>query len=128
MKKDKEALVFVYTAGNGLFNLASDIAHKIFSPQTYQCQLCALTHSNFGMRQGWKSFLETLNRSLEFLHSDELQSQYGLSNVALPAVFVKKDEQLRLLISADEINGCQTLDDLQNLIRNKIDAPSINLT
>ncbi|MBC7930780.1 MAG: hypothetical protein H7Z38_09495, partial [Rubrivivax sp.] len=55
------ALVFVYNADSGLFNALTDIAHKAFSPATYQCNLCALTHSTFGMRKGWKRFLETLD-------------------------------------------------------------------
>src|ERR671912_2892741 len=96
----KPALVFVYNAASGLFNTAADAAHKLFSPETYQCQLCALTHSTFGMRQGWKRFLETLDRPLEFLHADELKERHGVSDVPLPAVFEKGDGRLRLLIDA----------------------------
>jgi hypothetical protein len=113
------ALVFVYNAESGLFNLAADMAHKAFSPQTYQCHLCALTHSTFGMRKGWKQFLETLKRPLEFLHADELRQRYSISGVPLPAVFRKDGDRLELLLDADSINRCQTLEDLQQLISDK---------
>jgi hypothetical protein len=56
----KPVLVFVYNADSGVFNTLSDIAHKIFSPETYACNLCALTHTNFGMRGEWKRLLKRL--------------------------------------------------------------------
>ena len=109
-------LVFVYNAEAGLFNLLGDMAHKIFSPETYQCNLCALTHTSFGMRKSWKRFLLTLDKPPEFLHADELHERYGKEDEPLPAVFQKKDGGLELLIDAGEINACRTLDDLQQLI------------
>lgn len=71
-------LLFVYNADSGLFNTLADIAHKIFSPKTYACNLCALTHSPIGMRSDWKTFLADLRQPLEFLHRDEFQHQFGL--------------------------------------------------
>ncbi len=118
-KKDdasKSALVFVYNAGSGLFNAVTDMAHKAFSPQTYACNLCALTHSTFGMRKSWKRFLETLERPLEFLYADELKTRYGISDEPLPAVFKKESEGLKLLIDAAAINACLTIDELRQLI------------
>jgi hypothetical protein len=114
------ALVFAYNADSGLFNAVADLAHKTFSPATYGCNLCALTYSTFGMRKGWKRFLETLDRPLEFLHADELESSYGISGVPLPAVFRKEGERPELLIDADSINACVTIDDLQRLIVDKL--------
>lgn len=112
-------LVFVYNAAGGLFNTVADAAHKLFSPETYQCNLCALTHSTFGMRKGWKRFLETLGRPLEFLHADELRERYGDAGVPLPAVFEKQEGRLTLLLDAASINACRTLEELQRLISSK---------
>ena len=114
--RTKSTLVFVYNAEAGLFNVLGDMAHKIFSPETYQCNLCALTHTSFGMRKSWKRFLLTLDKLPEFLHADELKERYGKGGVPLPAVFQKKDGGLALLIDAGEINACRTLDDLQQLL------------
>jgi len=114
------ALVFVYNADSGLFNAATDMAHKIFSPGTYDCNLCALTHSTFGMRRDWKTFLEQLERPFEFLHADELRYRYSMSGVQLPAVFEREGEQLRLLIDADSINACLTIADLKRLVTDKL--------
>ncbi|HEY0378358.1 MAG TPA: hypothetical protein VGC87_15690 [Pyrinomonadaceae bacterium] len=120
VNQDNDALVFVYNAESGLFNTIGDMSHKIFSPETYQCNLCALTHSTLGMRKGWKQFLETLGRPSEFLHADELRGLYSVSDVPLPAVFTKEDGSLKLRVDASEIQGCRTLDDLMELVRKRL--------
>lgn len=43
--------LFVYNADSGLFNTATDIAHKILLPETYACNLCALTHGHFKIHE-----------------------------------------------------------------------------
>ncbi len=116
----KSTLVFVYNADSGLFNALTDIAHKIFSPQTYSCNLCALTHSNFGMRKEWTRFIESLDRQVEFLHADELKARYGLEGLSLPIMFEKKGEKLEILVDTDSINACQNIDDLQQMILGRL--------
>ena len=117
----KPALVFVYNADSGLFNTVADIAHKIFSPETYQCRLCAITYGNFGIRQEWQAFLAGLDAELEFLHRDELGSKYGVSGIDLPAVFRKTPAGLALWLAAAEIDGCTELADLEELIRGRLE-------
>jgi hypothetical protein len=112
----KPALIFVYNAESGLFNALADIAHKIFSPQTYSCNLCALTHSNFGMREEWKQFILSLERQAEFLHADELKERYGMENLSLPIILEKSGENLETLIDADSINACRSINDLKQAI------------
>ncbi len=116
----KPSLIFVYNADSGLFNALADIAHKIFAPQTYPCRLCALTHSNSGMRKEWKQFIESLDRPTEFLHADELKARYRIEGLPLPVILEKKDEKLKTLIDADSINACRNISDLRRLILNKL--------
>ena len=116
----KPALVFVYNADSGVFNTLSDIAHKIFSPETYACNLCALTHTNFGMRRDWREFIETLGLPVEFLHADELKTRYGIENPALPAVYKKSGERLEILLDASAINSCRSVEELKELLLDRI--------
>lgn len=113
-------LVFVYNADSGIFNTLTDIAHKIFSPDTYSCNLCAITYGNFAIRAEWKEFLETLDAELEFLHRDEFAAQYAMTGVELPAVFHKTGNALELWISAAEINGCGSMEELKSIITQKL--------
>jgi hypothetical protein len=118
----KPKIVFVYNADSGVFNLVSDIAHKIFSPQTYACNLCAITHSNLGMRREWKEYLESLKNPLEFLHADELKDKYRLENVKLPAIFIEEGGVLMPLVEADRINQSKSIQDLKDLIDRRLNA------
>lgn len=77
-------LIFVYNADSGLFNALGDAVHKLMSPATYPCILCALTYSNVGMRREWRAFTASLEPKSELLHADELAARYGVSGAALP--------------------------------------------
>lgn len=116
----RKTLLFVYNADSGLFNTLTDIAHKIFSPQSYECNLCAITYGTFAIRAEWKEFLETLPCGLEFLHRDEFARQFGL-HTPLPAVFLKDGDGLETLIGADEINACSSIAELKEIIIAKLD-------
>lgn len=115
----KKKLIFVYNADSGLFNTVTDIAHKIFSPSTYECQLCAITHSALSMREEWKTFLQGIDHEMEFLHRDEWAARHKDQNNELPAVYYG-NETVTLLISSAEINQCETIDQLKNLIKDRL--------
>lgn len=120
----KPCLVFVYNADSGLFNVVSDIARKIFAPENYACNLCAITYGNFTMRAEWKAYLETLAADFEFLHRDELVERYGLATLPLPAVLLRQGETVGEWISAEEINRCRSLGELRSLISGRLHALS----
>ena len=122
MTHPRPALIFVYNAESGLFNTLADAAHKIFSPRTYRCNLCALTHSAVGMRKEWREFLNGLDATQEFLHADELEERYGVVGLSLPAIFRREDRDIEVLVGADSINACETMDDLKRLLLNALDS------
>ena len=111
-------LVFVYNADSGLFNTMTDIAHKIFSPQTYSCQLCAISHSYFSERKEWRDFIESLGVETEFLHRDEYEDQYSFRPLAYPVVLMKENDQLEECLAAEKISQCDSIDSLAAAIRN----------
>jgi len=116
----KKSILFVYNADSGLFNILTDIAHKIFAPQTYECNLCAITYGNFAMRAEWKEFLETLDHEMEFLHRDEFSGRYPGMPPELPAIFLKDGGLLEPMITAAEINACTSIADLKALITSRL--------
>ena len=120
MEVMKPFLVFVYNADSGLFNTLTDIAHKVFSPETYSCNLCAITYGNFGIRTEWKEFLETLDADLEFLHRDELAERYAIAYAELPAVFLKTGDALEPWIVKAEIDACSSVEELKSLVAGKL--------
>jgi len=117
--KTKSTLLFVYNADTGLFSVMTDYAHKILSPKTYPCNLCAITYGNMGMNKKWKEYIDNLTISIEFLHRDEFLKRYDLKNTQLPAAFIKKGDNIAVLIDHSEINGCTSLEELMNLVTMK---------
>ncbi|MAT65509.1 MAG: hypothetical protein CMN57_07670 [Gammaproteobacteria bacterium] len=122
MHNPAEKLIFVYNADSGLFNTATDIAHKILSPQTYSCDLCALTHGHFRIRKEWVAFLESLPLEQEFLHRDEYRARYGGTEPQPPAVLLDTGEGPELLLDRQAIAACRDLAALKQRIRAGLDA------
>lgn len=111
-------LLFVYNADTGLFNTMADIGHKIFSPSTYKCDLCMLTHGYFSERDEWRDFVESLQVSAEFIHRDEFRTQYPDMEIDLPAVIIQKaDSPPKVCINARSLHDCKDLDGLKNLVK-----------
>lgn len=113
----KPRLVFVYNADTGLFNTMADIGHKIFSPSTYECDLCALTHGWFSERKQWRGFVESLDAECEFLHRDQFHERFPGREDGLPAVFRLDGDALTLCMDAEALGRCEGLDELQRAIK-----------
>ena len=110
-------LVFVYNADSGVFNTLSDIAHKLLSPGTYECNLCNLTHGYFTAREEWTTFLHDLEAEIEFLHRDEFVKRSPDSQVEFPAIFVHSKDELKLWVDRSVIDSLKTPDALMEMIR-----------
>ena len=110
-------LLFVYNADTGLFNTMADIGHKIFSPDTYQCDLCQLTHGYFSERNQWREFIEKLEIDCRFLHRDEFHKQFPGQPDALPAIFIQTENDLKACIDAEQLKQINNLDELINTVK-----------
>lgn len=116
----KKQLVFVYNADSGMFNTLTDIAHKVFSPQTYECNLCAISHSYLSERSEWKEFIQDLGVECEFLHRDEFLKKYSSEEKNFPVIFELQGDELKVGLSAEKINDCKSMDDLKTAIKNVV--------
>ena len=117
----RTGLVFVYNADNDLFSTVTDWVHKILSPATYACSLCALTHHHAGMKGEWKRYIDALPYRSRFLHKDEfIQSYPAYKEILLPAVFTRQNDALHLLLSAAVLNSLHTLEELKGALENQL--------
>lgn len=110
-------LLFVYNADGGLFNTLSDIGHKLFSPATYPCRLCAITHGYLKERAGWRTFVDSLGVPCVFLHRDQFRRRFPGVDVRLPAVFRLVGGQPRPCLDAADLDACADMDGLTALVR-----------
>ncbi len=112
-------LIFIYNAKSGKISSLLDIAHKLISPKTYQCKLCAITQNTFSENEKWKQFRQTTKLPLEFLHSDEFEANYNPIETKYPVILLEENKKLTEWVSKSEIEKIETTEKLIHLIETK---------
>lgn len=116
-------LIFVYNANSGKANAFVDGLHKFVSPETYSCNLCAITFNTFSERKVWKEFREESPVEMRFLHKDEFQKEYAskwLLKYQFPLVLIGSSDRLEVFISSEELNEITTSEALISLINSRL--------
>lgn len=118
---DNRKIIFVYNANSNLFSILTDYVHKAVAPSTYDCQLCALTYSNLGIKKEWKKYIETLHGEKVFSYKDDFIKKHpDHSNIILPAIFLERNGTLNELLTAAELRSFKSLNELQNALTQKL--------
>lgn len=106
-------LVIVYKANAGLLAGAMDTVHKLVSPSTYPCSLCAVTYGLTGMRRRWADWIERLPEPPAFFHRPDFRAAYpAFADLPLPLVAREQGECLTVLLGAGELAALPDLDAL----------------
>lgn len=116
----EKELIFIYNAKSGFFNKATDFAHKIVSPKTYNCGLCAITYGSFSIHKEWSDFLSTLDISITFLYKNDFVKKFPNISTKYPAVFLKQDERMTCFLKSFDIRREKDLPGLIKLIKEKL--------
>ncbi|MBD3188209.1 hypothetical protein GF325_15345 [Candidatus Bathyarchaeota archaeon] len=115
-------LIFVYNADSGPINAIKDYFHKIFKPSTYDCNLCAVTFGNLGMKKSWKEFIGELECNVKFLHRDEFKEEYPGVEAHFPSAFKLANEKPETFITMEEMNQVASVEELIALVREKFET------
>ena len=117
----EKPLVFVYNADEGKMNAMMDSAHKLFSPSTYQCSLCAITHGMVTMRGEWKTYLDALPVETQFYHREDFRQKWPANAAVLPAIFqLENDGSLTTLADAEALSQPSNVSELIALLNSKL--------
>ena len=114
-------LLFVYNANSGHINAALDTAHKIFSPSTYNCHLCKLTHGLTSEKNTWTKFIAETKSELIFLHKDEYENQYN-QKFTYPVVLKSLKNGVQVLLSHHEIKEMRNVEELITRIQSILNS------
>ena len=117
--EDESELIFIYNAKSGIVNEFLDFAHKIVSPSTYNCNLCALSYGNFSMKKKWSDYISSLPVKSTFTYKDKV-SEYGYDNIKLPSIIFKDKSKSKVIISSEEINKLKKIDHLINILSDRL--------
>ena len=117
--EDESELIFVYNAKSGMVNEFLDFAHKIVSPSTYNCNLCAISYGNFKMKKKWSDYISSLPVRSTFTYKDKV-SEYGYNNIELPSIIFRNGSRSKVIISSEEINKLKKIDQLINILSDRL--------
>lgn len=121
MINQMHTLIFVYNANGGLLNAARDAVHKLLSPSTYPCSLCALTYGAVSKRPAWRVFLANTGMPALFLYRDEFRAELDTRDLPLPAILLGGAGPVpEVLVSAAELDGLADLDALIALLETRV--------
>ncbi len=114
-------LIFIYNAKSDRLNSLIEFAHKIVSPSTYACDLCTLTHGNFGERETWKTFKDNANIPLTFYHIDEFEKLFP-DRFTYPVILKNEANQLSVLLNAEAIASFKTTEALIEALQELVEG------
>ncbi len=121
-KKSSQKLLFVYNANSGARNAILDSMHKVFSPSTYDCNLCDITYGLVSENRTWKKFRQDSPHAMVFLHKDEFAKKYASKfghKFTFPIVLTEGESGLEVLIPTEELNELKTAHALVRLVKNR---------
>ena len=118
-RENENELIFIYNAKSGLVNQFLDFSHKIVSPSTYNCNLCAISYGNFLMKKKWSNYISSLPVRSIFTYKDKV-SEYGYDNIELPSIIFRNDSRSGVIISNDKINNLKNIEQLIELLNEKL--------
>lgn len=104
-------LIFVYNAESGPLSAVLDGLHKLLSPETYPCELCALTYGKIMERREWKEFRKRSPYEMTFYHRDEFEEIYD-KRFTYPVVLAEKDGDLEPVLTKAQMAEMSDVDDM----------------
>ncbi|WP_179009016.1 GTPase [Winogradskyella forsetii] len=96
-------LLFIYNANSGKLNALFDAGHKLISPSTYKCSLCALTYDTFAENRAWKNFRADSHLKMEFYHKDEFEAVFPSVKLIYPTILKLENHQLTTVLTPEVI-------------------------
>lgn len=112
----KVKLIFVYNAEAGLVSGFMDSIHKIVSPSTYACDLCAITFGLTSMNRAWRTWLQQIEIPTEFFHRAEFQKAWPEAKFELPAILMEEEGRLTPIVTAEAFAEIKDVDQLISVL------------
>ena len=113
-------LVFVYNAEAGLLRGILDSIHKVASPSTYACDLCAITYGLTSMNPKWRTWLKDLDIPSEFFHRADFRKAWPDARIALPAILLEDGHRLTPVIGAEAFAKIKDVDQLISVLEGRL--------
>jgi len=118
-----KCLIFIFNADSGAINSIKDFFHKMVKPSTYECNLCAVTFGNFGMKKEWAQYISELDEevNVEFYHRDEFEEYYPeVTDAKYPSAYIEGSDGIEVFITQKEMNSVESVEELKKLVNSRL--------
>ncbi|XOV67252.1 MAG: hypothetical protein ACFHU9_16675 [Fluviicola sp.] len=112
-------LFFVYNARKGVGNMIMDGLHKVVSPTTYACDLCAFTYSAVAKKKKWKAFLEAKEIPIHFYYKNTIPKEFD-QNWEYPVVLRYENSSVTRILDRQDFAAINDLDEFIVLLKEKV--------
>ena len=112
-------VIVVYNANENIKSAILDYAHKVFSPSTYRCELCSLTHSNIGPRKEWRSFRKSVNLVLDVMYIESFEERFN-HRFNYPVILLEIQDNLEVIMTKDEIANHSSIESLLESLNSRL--------
>ena len=116
----EETLLFVSNSNSGVLPQIKNYSDHSAASHSEGCHLSSLTYSPVGMKKEWKRFIREQKLPSRILDREEFRAEFGSIAMTFPVVLVRTRRGLSVLISTDELNRCRSLEDLMNLLQQRL--------
>jgi hypothetical protein len=114
-------LIFAYDADSGFFVSFKDHLKRMIAGGKHKCILCRLTYGKVFMKRVWRDFLDNLSYQKIFFHKKEFRRAHPeFTYLELPAILLKDENGIKVLITAQEISSTEDVDALIGLLGRKL--------
>ena len=117
---EEETLLFVSNSNSGVLPQIKNYSDHSLASRGDGCHLSALTYSPVGMKKEWKRFIREQKLPSRVLDREEFRAEFGSIAMTFPVVLVRTHRGLSILISTEELNRCRSLEDLMDLLRQRL--------
>jgi len=116
-----KVLIFVHNTDSGIIPSIKSKVQRLSSADSHKCKLYQLIHNKLFVKRVWKNFLNNLSYHKVFFHRKEFKSAHPeYAYLELPSILLKDNSEIKVLITAQEINALDNVDDLIGLIGKRL--------
>ena len=115
-----KVLIFVHNTDSGII---SSLKNKFQSKSVNvkKCKLNELIRNKIFVKSVWKKFSNNLSYHKVYFHRKEFKSAHPeYAYLELPSILLKDGQDIKVLITAQEINALENVDDLIGLIGKRL--------
>lgn len=112
----KSTLICIYNSRSGFFRQFFKGIFIQITGRKGTCKLKNISTGPLGLKKDWLEFLSETGNDFHFFHQDIFFRKYGFLIPILPAVYLKRGNEWKVILDGDDFDEIQSLSQLKEKI------------